>query len=128
MLLVIALGGAIGALGRYGLSQAVPHARDGFPWSTLLINVSGCLLIGILMVYVVEVGAVSRYVRPFLGIGVLGGYTTFSTYALDGHDLLTYRSGASAAAYVFGTLVGALIAVALGVALRRVLFRSRGAR
>src|SRR4051794_22770193 len=76
----ISAGGACGALARYAVAEAWPHAAGGFPVSTLLVNVSGCLLIGVLMVVVTEVAPERRLLRPFAGVGVLGGYTTFSTY------------------------------------------------
>ncbi|HEV7652777.1 MAG TPA: CrcB family protein [Actinophytocola sp.] len=85
---VVALGGGLGALARYGLTVLLPTPPGGFPWATFLVNVLGCLLIGVLMVPVTEVHAAHRLVRPFLGVGVLGGFTTFSTYALEVHSLL----------------------------------------
>src|SRR4051794_16896938 len=83
VLTVIAAGGAIGAVARYLVGQAWPAPSGTFPWATLVINVVGCGLIGILMVVVSEVLTRQRLIRPFLGTGVLGGFTTFSTYALD---------------------------------------------
>ncbi|TDB97021.1 CrcB family protein, partial [Nonomuraea longispora] len=77
----IAAGGALGALARHGLQSAMPGGPADFPWATFWVNVSGCLLIGVLMVMITEVRRAHRLVRPFLGVGVLGGYTTFSTYA-----------------------------------------------
>lgn len=77
VLAVISAGGVTGALARYGLAEAFPHAVDRFAWATFGINVSGCLLIGVLMVLVTEVWSTRWLLRPFLGTGVLGGYTTF---------------------------------------------------
>ena len=79
----IAVGGVVGAEARYGLGVLLPHRADEWPWATLLTNVSGCLLIGVLMVVIVERIRPHPLVRPLLGVGVLGGYTTFSTYAVD---------------------------------------------
>jgi CrcB protein len=61
----------------------LPHRADEWPWATLLTNMSGCLLIGVLMVVIAERVRPHPLVRPLLGVGVLGGYTTFSTYAVD---------------------------------------------
>ena len=58
------------------------------PWATFLINVSGCALIGVLMVTITELTSPHRLVRPLLGLGVLGGYTTFSTYSVEIHQML----------------------------------------
>jgi fluoride exporter len=112
ILLVIAAGGALGAAGRYGVAVALPHDADAFPWSTLATNVAGCFALGVLMVLVVERLSSSRLVRPFFGTGLLGGFTTFSTYAVDTRALLAAGRPAVAAAYLVGTLVLGLLAVA----------------
>ena len=80
-LAVIALGGVLGAEARYGLATAIPHGDSGWPWATLLTNLVGSFVIGVLMV-VVERRAPHPLVRPFLGVGICGGFTTFSTFAL----------------------------------------------
>jgi CrcB protein len=115
ILSVIAAGGALGAAARYGMAQALPHAAGEFPWSTLLTNVAGCFAIGVLMVIVVERLSSSRLVRPFFGTGLLGGFTTFSTYAVDTRALLAAGRPAVAAAYLIGTLVLGLVAVAVAL-------------
>jgi CrcB protein len=119
LLAAIAAGGALGALARHGVQAALPTPSGGFPWATFLANVSGCLLIGVLMVVVTEVRTAHRLVRPFLGVGVLGGYTTFSTYVVD--TLRTVAAGApvTALAYLGATLVAALLAVVAGMRLTR---------
>jgi len=121
VLLAVAVGGALGAGARWGVSELVP-AAGAFPWPTLLVNVSGSLLLGVLMVLVVDVYETHHLVRPFLGVGVLGGFTTFSTYALETRDLLALGEYALAAAYLIGSVVVCLLAVGLAVtATRRVL-------
>ncbi|MBB2505737.1 fluoride efflux transporter CrcB [Amycolatopsis echigonensis] len=116
---VIALGGALGALARYGLAQALPAEPGGFPWATFWTNVAGCFLIGVLMVLVTEAWSAHRLVRPFLGVGVLGGFTTFSTYAVEARNLLRPDTVPLAFAYLGGTLAAALLAVLLGHAITR---------
>lgn len=116
---VIAVGGTLGSLSRYAVDVALPHAPGSFPWSTLLVNLSGCLLIGVLMVVIGEITEPHRLVRPFLGVGVLGGYTTFSTAGVELQRLLDGHHNATALAYVVASLAGALIAVWAGVALAR---------
>jgi CrcB protein len=103
----------IGALGRYGLGLAFP-TPNGFPWTTFAINVSGCLLIGILMVFVAELWTGRPLIRPFLGTGVLGGFTTFSTYAVDTVRLTDAGDAGTAMAYFVGTFIVAIVAVYLG--------------
>ena len=119
VLAVIALGGGLGALARHGLSRALPSPSGGFPWATFTANVLGCLLIGVLMVLVTEVGNAHRLVRPFLGVGLMGGFTTFSTYALEFHRLLRPGSAGAAFTYLGGTLLCAMLAVLVGAWITR---------
>ena len=79
----IAVGGMLGASARHGLELAWLLRAGEFPWATFVTNLGGCALIGLLMVYVVELGAGHPLLRPFVGVGVLGGFTTFSTYAVQ---------------------------------------------
>lgn len=120
VLFAIAAGGALGAEARYGIGVALPHTPSSFPWSTLLINAVGCFLIGVLMVLITEVLSAPRLLRPFLGVGVLGGFTTFSTYAVDAHRLLLAGRPDLALAYVAGTLAAAMAAVWTGTNATRV--------
>jgi CrcB protein len=119
VLLAVAAGGALGALARWAAGLAHPAPRTGVPWTTLGVNVLGCLLMGVLVALVTEVSAAPPLVRPFLGTGVLGGFTTFSGYAVDGHGLLTAGRPAAAVAYLTGTVVAALLATWSGLALVR---------
>lgn len=117
--LVIAAGGAIGGGARWTMNEVWRTSENGFPWSTFVVNVSGCLLLGIIMVFLLDVWAPHRYARPFLGIGVLGGFTTFSTYTVDTATLLRAGHAATAFAYLFGTVAVGLIATWTGIALAR---------
>jgi CrcB protein len=113
----VALGGSLGALARWALAEAVPHDDGRFPWATFVANVVGCLLIGVLMVLVVERWPERRLLRPFVGTGILGGFTTFSTYAVDTRTLVAADHAGLAAAYLLGTLVVGLLAVVVGLRL-----------
>jgi fluoride exporter len=114
LLAVIAAGGALGAVARYGLSELFPRAPGTWPLATWLANISGCLLIGVLMVLVTEVWPNQRYLRPFLGVGVLGGYTTFSTAMVDVRHLVSEGAPALGLLYLFGTVLTAVLACAVG--------------
>jgi CrcB protein len=116
VLVAISAGGVIGALARHGLQTAFPHPATGFPWATFGVNVSGCLLIGVLMVLVTEVWPGRRLLRPFLGVGVLGGFTTFSTYVVDVQQAVAAGAARTALAYLALTLAAAMIAVWIGAA------------
>ncbi|MGC5014469.1 fluoride efflux transporter FluC [Streptosporangium sp. DT93] len=119
----ISAGGTAGALARHGLTVAFPYPPDGLPWVTFAINVSGCLLIGLLMVFVTEIPGVHPLVRPFLGVGVLGGFTTFSTYVVDIERLAAAGAPRVALGYLFGTVAAAVAATWTGIALARLAVR-----
>lgn len=125
VLAVISAGGALGALARYGLSVAIPVAPGQFPLATFLINVSGCLLIGVLMVLVTEVYPAHPLLRPFFGVGVLGGFTTFSTYAEEVRGLLRPEWTVTGLGYLAGTIAAAVLAAWLGIRLTRLATRRR---
>jgi CrcB protein len=116
---VISAGGVLGACARHGLALVWPHRQGSFPWATFVINVSGCLLIGVLLVLITEVWSAHRLLRPFLGVGLLGGYTTFSTYTVDVQRLVVVGAARTALLYLTGTVLAALIAVYLGITVTR---------
>jgi CrcB protein len=112
---LVGVGGALGGLARYALTTAFPEAPGALPWTTWAINVSGSFLLGLL------VAAVGRrrapaWVRPALGTGVLGGYTTFSAYAHAVDVLASDGHGGTAAAYLVVSVVGGVAAAAAGLA------------
>jgi CrcB protein len=128
VLLAVAAGGVVGSLGRWGLTLAVPPAAGEVPWATLAVNVTGSLLIGLLMVLVTDVRPDQRYLRPFWGVGVLGGFTTFSAFSVELRALLDAGHTGLAAAYLLGTLVLGLAAVTAGLLLGRRWYGGRGRR
>ncbi len=119
----IALGGGLGSVARHLLAQAVPARTGHFPWATFITNVSGCFALGLLMVFVLNVWPARRYIRPFFGVGVLGGFTTFSTFAVETRGLADHRAWLLADAYVLNSLVGGLVAVWLGMTAARLIAR-----
>ncbi len=114
-----ALGGALGALARWGLGLALPHDAGAWPTATLVVNLTGCLLLGLLSSALFTRHPRSPWLRPFLGTGVLGGWTTFSTFAVDAVQLADAGRGAVAAGYVLVSVVGGVLAAAAGVRLGR---------
>lgn len=119
VLAAIAIGGIVGAEARYGLGIAWPHTTSGWPWSTLVINTSGCGLIGVLMVLITERFTPHPLLRPLLGVGVLGGYTTFSTFTVDIVTLAVHGRALVALGYLVLTPMAALVAVWAGANVTR---------
>ena len=119
LLPVIAVGGSLGSLARWALGEAMPHASAQFAWSTFVINASGSLALGLLMALVLDVWSHHRYTRPFFGVGVLGGYTTFSTYLLDTRGVFAAGRPGVAFAYLLGTTAAGVVAVWVGLVLGR---------
>lgn len=113
----IALGGALGSVGRYWASNLIAgRAGKAFPWGTLLVNVSGSLIIGLLAAWLISEDRSQAHPRwrEFLMIGVCGGYTTFSSFSLDTLNLLRAGQWFQAGAYAVLSLVLCLVAVWLG--------------
>ena len=114
VLALVSLGGVLGAVARALIEAAWPHAPDTIGWATLIINVSGCFFIGALL------GAIGRYrpeqelIRPFLGVGVLGGYTTFSTHIVEVLQLIEHGRPELAFIYLALQLGTGVVAVAIG--------------
>ena len=111
----IAAGGMIGAAARYGASLVWPTADGAFPWTTFWVNVVGCALMGLLMVLITERYDAHPLVRPFVGTGVLGGFTTFSTATVDTQGLIGPHTSGTALPYAAATLLASLLAIWAGV-------------
>ena len=110
-----ALGGALGALARWGVATGFPHDPGGWPWATLLVNLTGCLLIGVLLAVLLSRFPASTWARPFLAVGVLGGYTTFSTFAVEAVQLGEAGAWLTAGGYLLASVLGGIACVVLGL-------------
>jgi fluoride exporter len=125
-LVAVAVGGAIGAVARYGLNTAFPFSPGEFDLATFIANTVGGLLIGVLMITITEVAPGLTMVRPFVGVGILGGFTTFSTYIVDIGRAASAGATALAVVFAFTTMAAALLAAAVGMyATRRLVVRGR---
>ena len=122
MVFAVGVGGGIGALARYYIAGAIQSAVTTFPWGIFVVNVSGGLLMGM----IVEAGALklnlSPELRSFLTVGILGGYTTFSTFSLDSVLLLQRGEYGQAAFYVIGSVVLSILALVAGLWIVRSLY------
>jgi CrcB protein len=116
---VVAVGGALGALARYGVQLGLPHSPGAWPWATVAVNLTGCLLIGLLLAVLLARAPDHPWLRPFLATGVLGGYTTFSTFSVDAVQLVEAGRWPQAVAYLLVSVVGGLAAVVLGLGVGR---------
>lgn len=118
--LAVAVGGAVGCCARYGVTQLVQAAYGrSFPLATLIINVLGCLLMGFLFFATLERLRVSPVLRTAILTGGLGGFTTFSTFAMESLLLLEERETGNAVAYLFLSVVLGLIAAFVGAYIAR---------
>ena len=115
MVFAVGVGGGLGALGRYYIAGWIQAAGSVFPWGIFVVNITGGLLMGV----IVEAGALklnlSPELRTFLTVGIMGGYTTFSTFSLDSVLLLQKGEHLQAAAYVIGSVVLSILALVAGL-------------
>lgn len=118
-LLAIFVGGAIGTVARYLLEAHHPVAQGHFPWVTLTVNLSGSLAIGLLVPITAHLARQAPLVRPLLLVGFLGGWTTYSTLAVEVTLLAKDGDVAACVAYLAATVVGGLALVVAGHALGR---------
>lgn len=116
--LAVAAGGALGAVLRYGVGLGLA-GRSGFPWATLSVNVAGSLLFGLLIVWLNERMPAANELRVFMLVGVLGAFTTFSTFSWE--TLVLFEQGAMlrATMNIVGSVMLCVIAAAAGVWLAR---------
>ena len=119
MLVAIAAGGFLGTIARYELGLAWPTAPGHFPAATFTVNTTGAFAIGVVLVLILERFPPSRFLRPFLVVGILGGWTTMSTLAIETVLLAKNGDWATAGGYLVGSLVAGLAAVGAGVAVGR---------
>ncbi len=116
----VGIGGFLGANARFGLGRIVADRfGGGYPWSTFVVNLSGSFLIGILLTVLIDRAVANPLGRPFLVVGFLGGYTTFSSYTFEAVSLAMDGKWATAGLYVLESNVVGLIACGAGIALAR---------
>ena len=120
--LAVAAGGALGALTRYLVDRSIEARAFGlFPWSTFTINITGCLVVGAVVAALVDRHDTPEWLRVGLIMGVLGGYTTFSTFSQESYELLHGGHAGVGVVYAVGSIVAGVIAVALGTMIGRAL-------
>jgi CrcB protein len=125
VLAVIAVGGMLGATARFKLAEALPTDAGRFPWATFWTNLSGSFVLGFLLILLLERFPPTRYVRPFLATGILGAYTTMSTYMVE--IALLFKDGHVATGFLYGlgSLVAGLVLAYAGIVAARLIPQRR---
>ena len=127
----VAIGGVVGALARAGISALVPHAdAAAWPWATFATNLLGCLLLGVLLdaidsrheTWTLTNPRRAHLARPLLASGVLGGFTTFSTFSVEAYGLMRAGAAGSALLYAVASVVLGVLMVLVGRTLGSVVF------
>jgi CrcB protein len=120
MYLMIAVGGALGALSRYGMTRWISsHWQQTFPLATMTINVLGCVLMGVAFVVVSEKMPSLEPYRPLVMVGFLGAFTTFSTFSLEIVSLINMQAWLSAVSYLLLSCVLGVVGLVVGMAVAR---------
>jgi len=119
------VGGCVGGAARYAVTKAWPTPAHGFPWATFVINASGAFVLAALLVVVSDVLPPTTYVRPLLGTGFCGAWTTFSSIAASTDQLVAHGHSGTGLLYLIGSLAVGLSAAVLGLITARQLARSR---
>ncbi len=121
VMLGVAIGGAVGALSRYGLDRAIEQRSEStFPWSTFVVNVAGCFVVGLVIAALVDRHGAPDLLRAALVVGFCGGFTTFSTFAQETLDLLETSEVVRALVSVTANVVVGVLAVLAGSRIGRV--------
>ncbi|HEY8525011.1 MAG TPA: CrcB family protein [Acidimicrobiales bacterium] len=120
VLAAIALGGALGAPVRYGVTQLFPGGLGRFPWGTVTANVTGSFALGLALALILDRFPPTRYLRPFVATGFLGAYTTYSTFAVEADLLVRDGSPIVAVGYAAGSLLAGLAAAGVGIRAARI--------
>ncbi len=119
VLAAVFAGGCAGGVARYAVTQRWVTPPGQFPWATLSINTSGAFLLGLLLVLLIEVVPATKYLRPLLGTGFFGAWTTFSSIVVTADQLLAHGHAGLGVAYVLASAVAGLAAASLGLVLGR---------
>lgn len=120
IILYVGLGGALGAMARYGMATGISHwLGTGFPFGTLLVNILGCLLMGVLVGLSAQYITLSQEMKAFLAIGMLGGFTTFSAFSMDAVELFQRQLAPEALLYIAASVIFSLLLLILGMLMAR---------
>ncbi len=117
MVLAVACGGALGAVGRYLISSFMQTvAGNAFPWGTLTVNVLGCAIVGALVTVLANIWSPTQEIRAFLTVGMMGALTTFSAFSLEVVLMIERAQWVMAAGYVAASVILCVAAILLSMA------------
>jgi fluoride exporter len=128
VLACIVVGGALGALARYGVGRVVHVGADGFPRATFSINLAGAFALGCFLAFISERGWPARYLRPLFAVGFCGAFTTFSTMAVETVTLVKDHHAALGVEYLLSSIALGLLTCAVGIRLGRLVARAGAVR
>jgi CrcB protein len=128
VLAVIAAGGMLGASARYGVERVIPTPTDQFPWATFWTNIVGSFLLGVLLTALLERYPPTRLVRPFLATGILGAFTTMSTYQVETALLIKDDRALTGVTYGVGSVIAGLVLAYAGITAGRFVGRTGSAQ
>ncbi len=111
----VAAGGALGSVARFGISELMPAGPGQFPTATLIVNLTGSFVLGLVLVLLTERLPPSRYARAFLAVGVVGSFTTFSSFVVTAAQLASQHHISTAAMYFVASVLGGLPVAQLGI-------------
>ncbi len=119
-IVAVATGGAIGSIARYGVNIGAGHfLGPQYPWGTIIVNIVGSFLMGLLIVKFSQMDGVSNNLRSFFTTGVLGGFTTFSAFSLDAATIFERGETIGALSYVLASVILSILALFAGLWLMR---------
>ncbi len=121
-IILVMMGGAVGSALRFSLSRALPIAGQGWPWPTFIANILGGFAMGLLAAYLWRSGPMAEDLRLLLGVGLLGGFTTFSAFTLELMAMVENGYAIQAAVYASLSVLIALFAVFAGAGIGRTVF------
>lgn len=121
-IILVMTGGALGAVMRFGVARALPVSAGGWPWPTFAANVTGGLAMGVLAAWLLRGDNAAEPLRLFLGVGVLGGFTTFSAFSLEMAQMVQRGQGMMAGGYALVSVFLALGAVFAGMVLAKAIW------
>ena len=121
-IILVMTGGALGAVMRFGLARALPIGAGGWPWATFAANVIGGFAVGVLAAWLLRGENAAEPLRLFLGVGVLGGFTTFSAFSLEMAQMVERGQAMLAGGYALASVILALVAVFAGMMLARTIW------